>query len=135
MRYKSKKWNISQCMNTINLFKSGITWACACDKIFSVFSFLILQAWELQIIGSANGKKMQMVIQKHFLDKEYTVLIWNKTANLYLCKLKLKQKPLMKCDIRLKIKKIMLAPTLLWAAENFWPSADVHSPTVFYLKK
>ena len=33
---------------------------------------------------------MEMVMRRHLLDKSYTVLVLNKTADLYLYKLKLK---------------------------------------------
>ena len=85
-------------MNANTLFKSSSTWARARD-----FRYFPFQYFKCESYG-----KMQMVVRKDLLGKQYTVLVLNKTANIYLYKLKLKQKLLMKCDIRLKIKQIML---------------------------
>ena len=58
-RCKSKKWNISQCMNANTLFKSSSTWARARD-----FRYFPFQYFKRESYG-----KMQMVIRKHLLGK------------------------------------------------------------------
>ena len=66
---------------------------------------------------------MQMVIWKYLLDKYYTVLVLNKTANLYLYKLKLKQRLLMKCNCCLKVNQ-----TMLEALQSFCKMQKISDP-------
>ena len=57
-------------MNTINLFKSGITWACACDKIFfgiffsDTLSMRATNNWKCEQKENANGDTKAFVRQR-----------------------------------------------------------------------